>query len=276
MNRNIDDKTVQGFGEEWDTFNHHDVSTDTFNTIFSEYFSVMPSEIFNGKSVGFDFGCGSGRWARIIAPKVGKLHCIDASEKALLVAKEGLSEHKNCEFHYSSSNELPLADNSCDFGFSLGVLHHIPSTKDAMAECVKKLKPGAPFLVYLYYAFDNKPWWFKLIWKTSEIVRTVLSKMPFKLRLLFSQIIAALIYFPLSRTALLFNKMGVDTSNFPLNYYRDKPFYIQRTDALDRFGTRLEQRFTRQEITQMMEFSGLSEIVFSDNMPFWCAVGTKD
>ena len=48
-----------------------------------------------------------------------------------------------------------------------------------------------------------------------------------------------------------------------------------RTDALDRFGTRLEQRFTKEEIHQMMLDAGLENIKFSDNIPFWCAVGTK-
>jgi hypothetical protein len=46
-----------------------------------------------------------------------------------------------------------------------------------------------------------------------------------------------------------------------------------RTDALDRFGTRLEQRFSRIEIQQMMESAGLERIVFSEKNPFWCAVG---
>jgi hypothetical protein len=48
-----------------------------------------------------------------------------------------------------------------------------------------------------------------------------------------------------------------------------------RTDALDRFGTRLEQRFTQQEIVQMMERVGLDHIRLSDSVPFWCAVGQK-
>jgi len=48
-----------------------------------------------------------------------------------------------------------------------------------------------------------------------------------------------------------------------------------RTDALDRFGTRLEQRFTRDEIAHMMEAAGLVDIRFSEKMPFWVAVGRR-
>jgi len=61
----------------------------------------------------------------------------------------------------------------------------------------------------------------------------------------------------------------------PLQFYADKPFYVMRTDTLDRFGTRLERRFTRAEIEQMMRAAGLREIQFSEQAPFWCAMGCR-
>jgi hypothetical protein len=48
-----------------------------------------------------------------------------------------------------------------------------------------------------------------------------------------------------------------------------------RTDALDRFGTRLEQRFTRAEIEVMMRRAGLTDIRFSETEPYWVACGRK-
>jgi hypothetical protein len=48
-----------------------------------------------------------------------------------------------------------------------------------------------------------------------------------------------------------------------------------KTDALDRFGTRLEKRFTKKEIEHMMQQAGLKNIKFSDHEPFWCACGIK-
>ena len=71
------------------------------------------------------------------------------------------SSYSNCEFHCASVDAIPLPDDSADFGYSLGVLHHVPDTQKGILECVRKLKPGAPFLLYLYYAFDNRPWWFR-------------------------------------------------------------------------------------------------------------------
>jgi hypothetical protein len=61
----------------------------------------------------------------------------------------------------------------------------------------------------------------------------------------------------------------------PLSVYRDKSFYTMRTDALDRFGTRLEQRFTAVQIRKMMQTADLDDICFSDGPPYWCAVGRR-
>ena len=74
----------------------------------------------------------------------------------------------------------------------------------------------------------------------------------------------------------LFDILGFSVKNFPLSDYRNKTFYTMRTDSLDRFGTKLEHRYTKQEIENMMEVSGLENIEFDeDNAPYWCAVGYK-
>ena len=141
------------------------------------------------------------------------------------------------------------------------------------------LKPGAPFLLYLYYAFDNRPLWYQFIWRISNIIRIVVSALPHKLRYIISQILAILIYWPLARLALVFEKIGASETffeNFPLSTYRNLSFYTMRTDALDRFGTRLEKRFTKSQIKNMMKNSGLKEIKFSENSNYWIAVGLKE
>ena len=97
--------------------------------------------------------------------------------------------------------------------------------------------------------------------------------MPHGLRYAISQVIAGLVYWPLARAAKLSKMFGVNVTNFPLTAYRDCGFYVMRTDALDRFGTRLEQRFTKLEIKKMMESAGLENIRFREETPFWCAVG---
>tara|TARA_B100002019_G_C21220238_1_gene574319 strand:+ start:23 stop:847 length:825 start_codon:yes stop_codon:yes gene_type:complete len=272
--KNIDKNTVDGFGDEWSRFDQSFLDEEEQQLLFNEYFSVFPWEQISNESVGFDLGCGTGRWAKLVAPKVKKLICIDPSS-ALEIAKSNLSKFDNCEFEKATVDEMSMKDNSMDFGYSLGVLHHVPNTALGIKQCVEKLKSGAPLLLYLYYRFDNRPWWFKLIWFITDLLRKIVSKMPYQLRYISSQIIALLIYLPLARIAFFLEKLNLNVNNFPLTSYRNLSFYTMRTDALDRFGTRLEQRFTREEIKYMMQSAGLENIKFSNSKPFHVAVGYK-
>lgn len=275
MTANLDSHVVEGFGDEWSRFDQSNLDESELRRMFASYFAIFPWEKLPPDAEGFDLGCGSGRWARQVAPRVGRLHCIDPSPAALNVARRNLADRGQCEFHQASVDSIPLSDNSADFGYSLGVLHHVPDTAAGIIACVRKLKRGAPLLLYIYYAFDNRPSWYRAIWKISNIGRLLLSRSPYPLRYAASQIIAFGIYWPMARLAWALERLGRSVDALPLAFYRDRSLYVLRTDALDRFGTRLEQRFSRQQIQSMMEEAGLSEIVFSDSSPFWCAVGIK-
>ena len=272
---NVDPRTVEGFGEEWAAFTQEELGRDEQQRLFDQYFSLFPFDRLPRDAEGFDLGCGTGRWAALVAGRVGRLHCIDPAAKALAVARRRLGAVPNVRFHERDVDHLPFADGSQDFGYSVGVLHHIPDTRAALAACVATLKPGAPFLLYLYYAFDNRPAWFRSVWRLSELGRQGISRLPFAARKAVTSAIAAVVYWPLARVASAFESRGRSVHNWPLAEYRYRSFYSMRTDALDRFGTRLEQRFSRAEISLMMEGSGLDQIQFREGPPYWVAVGYK-
>lgn len=273
--RNADVDVVEGFGDEWSRFDQSGLVGAEYAEVFDDYFHLFPWDRLPAAAVGFDLGCGSGRWARGVAPRVGTLHLVDASPDALRVAERNLAGATNVRFHCASVGALPLGPASMDFGYCLGVLHHVPDTEAGLRSATALLKPGAPFLLYLYYALDNKPSWYRTVWRASELARYVVSRSPHRVRYLLSQLLATVVYLPLARLALAAERVGLDVRSYPLAVYRHRSFYVMRTDALDRFGTRLEQRFTRQEILALMTRSGLDDVRFSDRAPFWCAVGIK-
>jgi ubiquinone/menaquinone biosynthesis C-methylase UbiE len=272
---NIDAATVAGFGKEWNHFDQTKMVGTSYESAFAAYFSIFKFDELPANAEGFDLGCGSGRWAARVAPLVGHLHCIDPAEEALNVARQRLANVSNVSFHLASASAIPLSDGSQDFGYSLGVLHHIPDTARALADAVRKVKPGAPFLLYIYYRMENRPIWFRAIWRVTDSVRLVVSRSPFRFRTAVTSVIAALIYWPLARIANVAERAGYNPSNIPLSSYRNMNFYTMRTDALDRFGTRLEQRFSRVEIEQMMRGAGLTDIQFRNSEPYWVACGRR-
>jgi SAM-dependent methyltransferase len=275
LGKNLDANTVAGFADEWTRLDQSRLPACESRDLFESYFRLFPWQDIKPDAVGFDAGCGTGRWARHVAQRATTLHCIDASDEVIAVARRNLRDFPNCVFHVASICNIPLEEGSADFGYCLGVLHHVPDTVEGIRACVSKLKRGSPLLLYLYYAFDNRPRWFRALWKATDLIRCVISRTPPPVRYGISQVIAAVVYFPLARGAGLAESFGCDVSRFPLSFYRNRSFYTMRTDALDRFGTRLEHRFSASEIEQMMRSAGLERIKFNEGPPFWCALGYR-
>src|SRR4051795_6085969 len=96
---NIDVATVEGFGDEWRRYDQSELPEVEARELFEQYFAVFPWRDLPDAAVGFALGCGSGRWARLVAPRVGTLHCVDASVEALGVARETLAAQPHCAFH---------------------------------------------------------------------------------------------------------------------------------------------------------------------------------
>lgn len=265
---NVDSATVEGFGREWQKFTQQCLSDEDRAGVFTKYFSLIDWTTKPKRAL--DMGCGSGRWDVLVVPMVGELVAADASPLALQVAKRNVRA-PNVSFIECTPESLPFPDGYFDLIFSLGVLHHLPDTNSAIRALACKLVPGGVLLLYLYYAFDNRPAWFRSLWKVTDLLRRCISRLPFFLRYLASQIIAVTVYWPMARAAKYFSV----PDSWPLKFYAYRSFYTMRTDALDRFGTKLERRFTRSQIVSMLESAGLKDIRFSKTEPYWVCAASK-
>lgn len=272
--KNLDKKTVKSFSDQWVRYDQSGMDDKEAQKIFKNYFSIFPWNKLPRSAEGFDMGCGTGRWAKFVAPKVSKLHCIDPSN-AVKVAKKKLKKFKNIQYHQKSLDNSGLKIKSQDFGYLLGVLHYVPDANAAIKSCSKLLKPGAPLLLYIYYSLDNRPLWFKWLWNLSNVFRIIISRLPRFLNFLICDIIAVFIYFPFAKIALILEKIGLDFKNFPLHFYRNMSFYVMRTDSRDRFGTPMEKRYSKLEISKMMKEAGLENIKYKNSVPFWTVIGYK-
>jgi ubiquinone/menaquinone biosynthesis C-methylase UbiE len=200
---------------------------------------------------------------------------VDPSPEALAVARAMLSSEQNVLFHQASVDALPFEEGSLDFAYSLGVLHHLPDTAAGFQAIARALKKGAPLLVYLYYAFDNRPGWYRGLWRISDGIRQGMVRLPSGLQFVLCDAMAALVYFPLAILARILESAGFDVESFPLALYRRRDFYCMRTDARDRFGTPLEKRFRAEEIRRMMQDAGFEDVRIPERPPYWCAIGVK-
>ncbi len=244
--------------------------------IGNEYFDLVDNEMLNNQSRVLDLGCGSGRWSRYIADRAGTVDAVDPGN-SVFAAAAMLVDKKNVRITQASSDSIPFANNTFEFVMCLGVLHHIPDTQKALNDLIQKLKPGGYALLYFYYNLENRSVAYKLMFRISNMFRKPISRMPAFLKKWICDFIAIIVYLPLVFIAGMVKTLGgkILYHKLPLAYYVGKSFHIMRNDALDRFGTPLEKRFSKNEIASMCQNAGLEEIKFSDNAPYWHLVGRK-
>jgi SAM-dependent methyltransferase len=270
---NIDTEVVQHFGKEWAKFNYSDGKADgALDDQFAAYTEPIDLGIFEGsKSIAADFGAGSGRWTERLKPYFKEIYALEPSIEAVQVLKSKFENDEQIQILNQSVENNSIPDNSLDFAMSLGVLHHIPDTQLALQDVRKKLKKDGTLLCYLYYKIEDKPFHYRVIFRVVNATRFIISRLPHFIRMLLAKFIAAFIYFPLARYAKIRKKMGRSVENIPLHHYAEMPFVMLENDALDRFGTRLEQRFNQKEISTMLDKANfdVTTLVFSEKEPFW-------
>lgn len=248
------------FGEEWRMFS---AMMPEHEAEFNLYFDIIDQESLKDKRV-CDLGCGIGRWSYFLQDKCRELILVDFSD-AIFEARKNLKNVSNVLFFMGDLKRLPLRSDFCDFLFCLGVLHHLPA--NALAE-VRALGSFAPkLLIYLYYALDNKPVFYRALLGMVTGLRMILSKVRSPLlRSWFTFWATALIYEPFIGLGYILPKSL--SSRVPLyEGNRGKSFKRIKQDVYDRFFTRIEQRFRKVDILGLKDT--FADVVVSENIPYW-------
>lgn len=270
---NFDQSVIDGFGYEWAAFDYTETNTsEALDAQFAAYCAPLDLTQFDPElSIAGDIGAGSGRWSSRLSPYFSLVYVLEPSDGASEVLRKKFINDSKIVVLQETVGANSIPQDSLDLAMSLGVLHHIPDTALAIKDVARCIKPGGVFLCYLYYNLENKPTYYKLIFKGADVLRKSISASPKSIRRLAAAIIAALVYWPLARLTKVLRNLGQNTSNIPLHHYADMPFVMLANDALDRFGTSLEQRFDKSEITQMLSAADfdLNTLRFSELEPYW-------
>lgn len=268
-----DERTIESFGKEWGKFNTFD--TAEIELAGDQYFDIVPDELLGPNVVAMDLGCGSGRWTRYLSGRVGHVEALDPSE-AVFHAANTHHDLANVRWSQAGVGEIPFADDTFDLIICLGVLHHVPDTAGAVARLTAKLKPGGHLLLYLYYALDGRGPLFRALFALSDRFRCMISAMPGGSKRMVCDLIAFTVYLPARTCVRMARSLGIrGWQRLPLSYYHDKSITVLRLDSLDRFGTPLEQRFTKAQVERMMRDAGLGDVVFSPSPPYWHGLGRR-
>jgi ubiquinone/menaquinone biosynthesis C-methylase UbiE/DNA-binding transcriptional ArsR family regulator len=111
-----------------------------------EFLSAALLSLLDDTWVVGDLGCGTGLATAAMAPNVGRVIGVDASEEMLATAKSR-SSAKNVDWRIGTLESLPIKDQALDAAVLMLVLHHVPSPVAALSEAFRSLKPGGRVLI---------------------------------------------------------------------------------------------------------------------------------
>lgn len=256
------------FGEEWSRFPE---ILPEHEAEFRQYFDIVDIGGLADARV-CDLGCGIGRWSHFLKGRCRELVLLDFSE-AIFAARENFRDVSNTLFFLGDLRRMPFRDDFADFLFSLGVLHHLPT---GALEEVRALSRCAPaILVFLYYALDNRPhFWRSLLAGTTRVRQFLAARKGTRFRASATWGLALGVYLPMIGIGHLLRPIGL-SHHVPLyDFYHGKSLRRIRQDVYDRFFTRIEQRFSREQILGLGDT--FRRITVSDHPPYWHFVCERD
>ena len=188
--------SVQSFGDEWNFFNFTDFKSQWLNHTVKNTFGS--TDFFKNKII-VDAGGGSGSQTKWFL-EYGAKHVIllDLSHSVDDVVKRNLTEFSNVDVIQCSIDQPPLLNSSIEgIVYCHNVIQHTPSVEDTAVALWSIVGEGGEFVFNCYPLNDQGllRWIrFHLIYKN---LRRVLSLMPFRVILAYSNFVSVLRLIPL-------------------------------------------------------------------------------
>lgn len=141
---------TSSFGFEWKRWRRTQFDTasrKTTETTFRASTGIQPQSL--ARKLVLDAGCGSGRFMDLLSGTGAEVVGVDLS-LAVEVAQENVSHQPACHIVQADLMNLPFRPGTFDFAFSIGVLHHTPSTKQAFLQLTRVLKRSGEIAIWVY------------------------------------------------------------------------------------------------------------------------------
>jgi 2-polyprenyl-3-methyl-5-hydroxy-6-metoxy-1,4-benzoquinol methylase/uncharacterized protein YbaR (Trm112 family) len=252
--RFVDAQTYAGsFGFQWKIHARtqlDDATSHRSEQAFRQRTGFRPEDLA-GKLV-LDVGCGMGRFAEVATRWGANVVGIDLS-LASEVAAKNLADRSATIFQ-ADVFQLPFAEGSFDFIYSIGVLHHTPSCEQAVKVLPRLLKPGGRLAVWLYSSYN--PWY-----RMSDVYRKVTRHMPQKM--LYNLCYGVVPLYGLHQVLKKVPLVGKPTSGLmawliPMSFNRDAEWRV--LDTFDWYSPWYQSKHSYEEVFRWFESCGMEDL----------------
>jgi 2-polyprenyl-3-methyl-5-hydroxy-6-metoxy-1,4-benzoquinol methylase len=242
------DSYAHSFGKEWNWFaqtqlDRPDRERTESRQTFAAKTGLVPEDL-RGKRV-LDVGCGMGRFAEVAASYGAEVLGVDLSV-AVDAANANLGSLPNTAFVQADVFNLPLKEESFDFIYSIGVLHHTPDTQAAFSQLPRLLKPSGEIVIWVY---TNER---KIGYVASDAYRRFTTKMSEERLLRWCRAAAPLGAFYRTKAGRYLSPV------LPVSHHPDPEWRV--LDTFDWYAPRYQWKHDWDEVEGWFAEAGLTEI----------------
>jgi 2-polyprenyl-3-methyl-5-hydroxy-6-metoxy-1,4-benzoquinol methylase len=259
---------AESFGLQWRTFSREQLDNDRLQESerrLRQETGFFPEQIA-GKII-LDAGCGMGRFLDIVSRDGAALAVGVDLSSAVDAAAANLSDRDNVLIIKGDIFSLPFRRGSFDVVFSIGVLHHTPSTEQAFRALVPMVKPGGEIAISVYAATVKSGVGWALNMFRRRFFRVFTRRLPKRHMLWWSLYCVPVLW--------VIDKIPVVRwirYLFPATIYANYPLRWSVLDTFDTYATELESRHRPKEVFRWFREAGLINVDLLDSEDGWVSV----
>lgn len=201
----------------------------------------LSPDAVKGKLI-LDAGVGAGRFSEVASRVGAEVIGVDLS-LAVDAAYQSIAARPNVHIVQADIFDLPFREQTFDFIFSIGVLHHTPDTRAAFQKLVPLLKRKGEIAIWVYDRYTP----FRRI---TDSLRSITTRMPKRMVYYFSTIAIPLYYVKPFRKSL----EGI------LRLCMHKNWRWRWLDTFDYYSPKFQWKHTYPEVFSWFQEAGLKDI----------------
>lgn len=262
---------TESFGLQWQEFSRVQLDTpelrDSERRLRQE--TGLTRAELQGKLV-LEAGCGMGRFLDVVIRDGAALAVgLDLSQ-AVEAAAGNLRNQSNCLIVQADLFRPPFTHGCFDVVYSIGVLHHTPSARDAFRALVPFVKPGGVVAISVYERSIGRGVLWEINMLRRRMFRLVTKRVPRHLLLWWSQYVVP-VFWVIDRIPVL----RYVRYAFPVLIYKRYPLSWSQLDTFDTYATALESHHTAKEVFGWFRELGLKEIDLLPSDDGWVSVRAR-
>ncbi len=264
-------RTASSFGYLWSR-------SQKAHTHRSYHFDRMEQRLSLSPAQGLvlDGGCGDGIDLANQAHRPGvEIIGVELTETGCHASLKRLASTPNSHVAQADLCCLPFDDNTFDFVYSYGVLHHLSSPQEGLQELVRVLKGGGTIAVYLYEDFSDRSIGWRWLLLVANQLRKLTPHVPHWLLYKFCQLASPFVYLLFTVPYHILRRIrgcGSFALSFPFRHAKN-PLSLAG-DLYDRFSTPIEWRYSQAKAIALLESAGLKQVLSAKDRG-WMVAGIK-